>query len=68
MPEHLPSNTAVLSGWRESSYSGPEAGSCLEILDGHRVGVPVRDSKVVGGSVVVFSTVGWASFISALKG
>jgi hypothetical protein len=27
--------------------------------------VPVRDSKVVGGSVVVFSTAGWASFIAA---
>lgn len=67
MPEHPLSSTAVLSGWRKSSYSGPEAGSCLEVLDGHHVGVPVRDSKVVGGPVVVFSTVGWASFIATLR-
>ncbi|MFD7770778.1 DUF397 domain-containing protein [Streptomyces sp. NPDC059787] len=54
-------------GWRKSSYSGNEAGSCLEVLDGYPAGVPVRDSKVPDGPAVVFSMAGWASFIAALR-
>ncbi|MPY46538.1 DUF397 domain-containing protein, partial [Streptomyces phyllanthi] len=38
-------DAAVLSGWRKSSYSNTDAGSCLEVLDNHPAGIPVRDSK-----------------------
>ncbi|MFJ9613276.1 DUF397 domain-containing protein [Streptomyces noursei] len=30
--------------------------------------VPVRDSKVANGPVVVFPEAGWASFVGAVKG
>ncbi|AQS69482.1 DUF397 domain-containing protein [Streptomyces pactum] len=67
MPERLVPNAAALGGWRRSSYSGNEAGSCLEVVDGHPGGIPVRDSKVPDGPALLFSAVGWASFITALK-
>ncbi|MFJ5303782.1 DUF397 domain-containing protein [Streptomyces sp. NPDC088350] len=69
MTEHTIPNTAALTGWRKSSYSGNEGGSCVEVLDGgYPSGVPVRDSKVPYGPALVFSTTHWASFISAVKG
>ncbi|MEE4424468.1 DUF397 domain-containing protein [Streptomyces bugieae] len=42
------------SGWRKASYRGSSEGGCVEVLDGHPAGVPVRDSEVRGGPVVVF--------------
>ena len=60
-------NAATLGGWRKSSYSGSEAGSCLEVLDGHPAGVPVRDSKNAHGPAVVFSAADWSSFVTAVK-
>ncbi|MEU6521856.1 DUF397 domain-containing protein [Streptomyces sp. NPDC046924] len=60
-------NTAGLQGWRKSSHSNDQGGSCLEVLDGYPSGIPVRDSKVPGGPAVVFSVTGWASFIAALQ-
>ncbi|MFF9015072.1 DUF397 domain-containing protein [Streptomyces sp. NPDC014870] len=56
-----------MSGWRKSSYSGNESGSCVEVLDGHTSGIPVRDSKSPAGPALVFTTVGWALFVSSLK-
>ncbi|MFC9084498.1 DUF397 domain-containing protein, partial [Streptomyces sp. NPDC057062] len=38
-------NAGALKGWRKSSYSNDQGGSCLEVLDDHPAGVPVRDSK-----------------------
>ncbi|GAA2567832.1 MULTISPECIES: DUF397 domain-containing protein [Streptomyces] len=66
MPDHIATETDLV-GWRRSTYSGNEAGSCVEVVDGHPGGIPVRDSKVPGGAVVVFSVGGWTSFITALK-
>ncbi|MEU9066482.1 DUF397 domain-containing protein [Streptomyces sp. NPDC048306] len=66
MPDHIATATD-LAGWRRSTYSGNEAGSCVEVVDGHPAGIPVRDSKVPGGAVLVFSVGGWTSFITALK-
>ncbi|MDT0612871.1 DUF397 domain-containing protein [Streptomyces lancefieldiae] len=66
MPENI-ANAADLVGWRRSTYSGNEAGSCVEVMDGHPSGIPVRDSKVPGGPALVFSVAGWTSFITALK-
>ncbi|WP_406727459.1 DUF397 domain-containing protein [Streptomyces sp. GD-15H] len=67
MVEDTPPEGPSVHGWRKSSYSGPEGGSCLEILDNHPSGVPVRDSKVPDGPVLVFSVAGWASFTAALQ-
>lgn len=67
MTEPIISNAAALTGWRKSSYSGSEGGSCLEVLDDHPAGVPIRDSKAPVGPALVFQLAGWASFVAAVK-
>ncbi|MEU7636481.1 DUF397 domain-containing protein [Streptomyces sp. NPDC039016] len=67
MTEHTIPDAAILSGWRKSSYSGAEAGSCIEVLDGYPRGVPVRDSKDPRGPVLVFAGESWASFVAAVR-
>ncbi|MGK5447744.1 DUF397 domain-containing protein [Streptomyces radiopugnans] len=56
-------STAV---WRKSSYSNGEGGSCVEVADGFAAVVPVRDSKVPEGPVLIFPAAGWAAFVEAL--
>jgi hypothetical protein len=68
MTDRIISNAATLRGWRKSSYSGSEGGSCLEVLDDHPSGVPVRDSKNPHGPALVFPASGWSSFVTAVKG
>jgi Domain of unknown function (DUF397) len=68
MNDHVILDASTLSGWRKSSYSGAEAGSCVEILDNHPSGIPVRDSKTPHGPAVVFPPADWSSFVTALKG
>ncbi|WP_320776173.1 DUF397 domain-containing protein [Streptomyces sp. CRN 30] len=67
MSDGTMSNAAALNGWRKSSYSNDQAGSCLEVIDGYGGGVPVRDSKVGDGPAVVFSVSGWAAFVGAVR-
>ncbi|MET8217416.1 DUF397 domain-containing protein [Streptomyces hirsutus] len=54
--------------WRKSSYSNSDGGACVEVSDDFAAVVPVRDSKVPHGPVLVFPSVGWASFVSAVRG
>ncbi|MFJ4644093.1 DUF397 domain-containing protein [Streptomyces bobili] len=54
--------------WRKSSYSNSDGGACVEVSDDFARVVPVRDSKVLQGPVLVFQAAGWASFVSALRG
>ncbi|MFF5502332.1 DUF397 domain-containing protein [Streptomyces roseolus] len=61
-------NAAALSGWRKSSYSSGDGGSCVEVLDGYQSGVPVRDSKTPDGPALVFTRIDWSSFVASLKG
>ncbi|WP_455360136.1 DUF397 domain-containing protein [Streptomyces sp. SYSU K21746] len=68
MTEHTIPDASALSGWRKSSYSGPESGSCVEVLDGYPSAVPVRDSKAPHGPALVFPIAGWTFFVSAVKG
>ncbi|WP_455354528.1 DUF397 domain-containing protein [Streptomyces sp. SYSU K217416] len=68
MPEHIISDTSQLTGWRKSSYSGADAGSCVEVLDNYPSAVPVRDSKAPHGPALVFPIAGWTFFVSAVKG
>lgn len=67
MTEQSIPDASLLNGWRKSSYSGAESGSCVEVLDGHPAGVPVRDSKSPHGPALVFSAAGWSSFIAAVN-
>ncbi len=60
-------NAGALKGWRKSSYSNDQGGSCLEVLDDHPTGVPVRDSKVSEGPALVFRSAGWTPFVTAVK-
>ncbi|MFI1303489.1 DUF397 domain-containing protein [Streptomyces sioyaensis] len=60
-------NATALSGWRKSSYSDSNGGSCLEVLDGHPFGIPIRDSKTPHGPALLFPADSWIPFVSALK-
>ncbi|MFJ9788028.1 DUF397 domain-containing protein [Streptomyces globosus] len=66
MSDHTISDASTLSGWRKSSYSGNESGSCVEVLDGYVSGVPVRDSKTPHAEALVFSKASWSTFIAAI--
>ncbi|MFE7115967.1 DUF397 domain-containing protein [Streptomyces sp. NPDC057654] len=52
--------------WRKSSYSNGQGGACVEIAD-HLPVIPVRDSKVPGGPVLIFPTAAWSAFVSSIK-
>ncbi|MGV9909120.1 DUF397 domain-containing protein [Streptomyces tendae] len=49
--------------WRKSTYSNGEGGNCLEITDGVPGVIPVRDSKVADGPVIVVGSVAWTEFV-----
>ncbi|QNE77197.1 DUF397 domain-containing protein [Streptomyces finlayi] len=59
-------DSSTITGWFKSSYSGGGQGECLEVAEGH-ASVPVRDSKAPTGPAVIFSPVGWSSFVEAVK-
>ena len=68
MTDRIILNAAEIAGWRKSSYSNSEGGSCVEVLDGYPAGgVPVRDSKAPHGPALVFSAGGWSAFVAAMK-
>jgi hypothetical protein len=67
MSQYHIEHASTLSGWRKSSYSGSQQGTCLEVLDGYTEGVPVRDSKNPHGPALVVSEAGWASFVTAVQ-
>ncbi|MBB6418642.1 DUF397 domain-containing protein [Streptomyces sp. AK010] len=67
MTDQVIPNAAAHTGWRASSYSNSEGGSCLEILDGHRRGVPVRDSKTPDGPALIVPGPAWSTFVTAVK-
>jgi len=53
--------------WRKSTYSGGEdGGSCVEIADGLPGVIPVRDSKVPTGPILVIGSVAWTEFIGTV--
>ncbi|ROQ32237.1 uncharacterized protein DUF397 [Streptomyces sp. PanSC19] len=54
--------------WFKSSYSNGEGGNCVEVLDNVPDLVPVRDSKVPDGPVLVVAAAAWSAFVSGLKG
>lgn len=52
------------AAWRKSSYSNGEGGSCVEVLDDIPDVVPVRDSKVVDGPVLIVPAAAWSAFVT----
>ncbi|MDF6021017.1 DUF397 domain-containing protein [Streptomyces sp. JH34] len=67
MTDRIIPNISEQAGWRKSSYSNSEGGSCLEVLDGYPSGVPVRDSKSPQGPALLIPAAGWSSFVAAVK-
>ncbi|MER6125526.1 DUF397 domain-containing protein [Streptomyces sp. NPDC001795] len=53
--------------WRKSTYSDDNGGDCVEVADGVPGVVPVRDSKVPGGPVLLIGSVAWTEFIGAVE-
>ncbi|MFI6960730.1 DUF397 domain-containing protein [Streptomyces sp. NPDC050149] len=53
--------------WRTSSYSGNTGGECVEVADGICGAVPVRDSKVHDGPVIVIGAGAWRGFVEGLR-
>ncbi|MFD7293345.1 DUF397 domain-containing protein [Streptomyces sp. NPDC059897] len=53
--------------WRKSTYSNGQGGDCLEVADGVPGVVPVRDSKVVDGDVVVIGAAAWSAFVTGAR-
>ncbi|MGV9698506.1 DUF397 domain-containing protein [Streptomyces sp. NPDC003470] len=54
--------------WTKSTYSNGQGGDCVEVADGVPGVVPVRDSKVAGGDVVLVGQGAWAAFVRGLVG
>ncbi|MEV6617187.1 DUF397 domain-containing protein [Streptomyces sp. NPDC051051] len=55
------------ASWRKSSYSNQDGGACVEVSHDFAAAVPIRDSKVPHGPVLVFPAAGWATFVSAVR-
>jgi hypothetical protein len=54
--------------WRKSTYSNGEGGSCVEVADGvPGAVVPVRDSKLAGGAVLLIGSGAWTEFIGTVR-
>ncbi|MYY13032.1 DUF397 domain-containing protein [Streptomyces sp. SID4919] len=61
IPEHA---------WQASTYSGANGGECVEWAPAHAVAhgsVPVRDSKVAGGPVLMVSPEGWTALVGLAR-
>ncbi|WP_326808335.1 DUF397 domain-containing protein [Streptomyces sp. NBC_01775] len=53
--------------WRKSSYSNQDGGDCVEVADNIPGVVPVRDSKVPEGPVLLVGSRAWAGFIGMMR-
>lgn len=57
--------TNLGTGWRKSTYSG--GGNCVEVADGHRPAVAVRDSKDRSAPALAFTRGQWDAFTGRVK-
>jgi hypothetical protein len=55
------------AAWRKSSYSDGGDNNCVEIADGYTGIVPVRDSKIPAGHVLIFKASSWSAFLQGVK-
>ncbi|WP_329218679.1 DUF397 domain-containing protein [Streptomyces sp. NBC_01485] len=56
------------AAWRKSSYSDGGDNNCVEVADGYAGMIPVRDSKVPDGPLLVFGANSWDPFVTKIKG
>lgn len=61
-----PSDLTAAS-WRKSSHSNQDGGACVELTHDFDGIVPVRDSKLPHGDVLVFPAAPWAAFLTGVK-
>ncbi|MFD4725504.1 DUF397 domain-containing protein [Streptomyces seoulensis] len=54
--------------WHKSSYSNGDGGNCVEVAAGVPGVIPVRDSKVTDGAVLLISASAWTHFIDSAEG
>ncbi|CAL9439589.1 DUF397 domain-containing protein [Streptomyces sp. MS2A] len=52
--------------WTKSSYSNGQGGDCVEVAYGVPGVIPVRDSKVADGPVIVVGSAAWAEFVRSV--
>ncbi|MFI6418036.1 DUF397 domain-containing protein [Streptomyces sp. NPDC050842] len=52
--------------WFKSSYSNGEGGECVEVSTGFTGVVPVRDSKVTDGPVLIVPAAAWSAFVTGI--
>lgn len=65
MTNHRPALRGA--NWRKSSYSTAQGNECVEVADGFPGVVPVRDSKVREGAVLVVPGAAWSAFVEFVK-
>ncbi|XUL90348.1 DUF397 domain-containing protein [Streptomyces galilaeus] len=53
--------------WRKSTYSNGSGGECVEVADGVTGVIPVRDSKVPDGPVLLLPASAWSPFVAGLR-
>ncbi|MFH9083500.1 DUF397 domain-containing protein [Streptomyces sp. NPDC017673] len=53
--------------WFKSSYSNGDGGNCVEVADNIPGVIPVRDSKLPHGPVLLLPPTAWTPFITSLK-
>ncbi|GGS82311.1 hypothetical protein GCM10010222_24640 [Streptomyces tanashiensis] len=54
--------------WFKSSYSNGDGGNCVEVSHDFAGIVPVRDSKVVDGPVLIVTAAAWSAFVADISG
>jgi len=52
--------------WRKSSYSNGSGGDCVEVAHAVAGVVPVRDSKVPNGPMLLLPAPAWSAFTAGL--
>jgi hypothetical protein len=55
-----------MDGWRKSSFSDANGGSCVEAASGNGV-VLVRDTTNRGGGTLAFAADAWRAFMADVK-
>ncbi|GAA2637590.1 DUF397 domain-containing protein [Streptomyces axinellae] len=63
----ISSTSLPCQAWRKSTYSSNNGGNCLEVADDFVGAVPVRDSKVSEGAVLLVPAGAWSAFIATVR-
>ncbi|KUN84630.1 DUF397 domain-containing protein [Streptomyces griseoruber] len=53
--------------WTKSSYSNGDGGNCVEVAANLPHLIPVRDSKLPHGPVLLLTPTAWSPFLAAIS-